>query len=289
MIVRSDKMNYILSVTSEDLTEIKEYYKKTLTNPPTDHIEFMSKTTAVTVTGFTSGKVMFQGPIAESEYMMWREHFKKEFDMIGSDEVGTGDFFGPVVVVAAYVNESQYELLNKLGVGDSKNLTDEKIYKIGTEIKDIITHKEVFLENAYYNKLYNKTSNLNKIKALMHNRALTELTKFTKCERVVVDQFTPENTYFKYLQDEKDVYTDITFETKAESKYLAVAVASVLARYYFLVLWTKMESTFGIKLPKGAGAEVDKVARKIIDEYGENALEKIAKMHFKNLQKAKNL
>lgn len=282
-------MNYILSVKENDLQEIKEYYKDTHSTPPTDHIEFLSKTTAVTVTGFKSGKVMFQGPIAESEYKMWREHFKKEFDMIGSDEVGTGDFFGPVVVVAAYVNESQYEQLEKLGVGDSKSLTDEKIYRIGQEIKDIVTHKEVFLENAYYNKLYNKTSNLNKIKALMHNRALTELTRFTKCERVVVDQFTPENTYFKYLEGEKDIFTDITFETKAESKYLAVAAASVLARYYFLVLWTKMENTMGMKLPKGAGAEVDKTARKIIDEYGEDALNKIAKMHFKNLQKAKNL
>lgn len=282
-------MNYILSVTPNDLMTIKNHYSETLSKPPVDHMEFISKTTAVTVTGFKSGKVMFQGPIAESEYMMWRNSFKKDYEMIGSDEVGTGDFFGPVVVVAAYVNESQIDLLKELGVGDSKTLTDEKIYKIGQKIKDVITHKEVFLENSYYNKLYYKTSNLNKIKALMHNRALLELTKFTKCETVVVDQFTPENTYFKYLETEPEVYTDIQFETKAEGKYIAVATASVLARYYFLVLWTQMESKIGMKLPKGASAEVDRVARKIIDTRGEGALADIAKLHFKNLQKAKDL
>jgi len=282
-------MNYILSVTEKDFNEIKEYYKSTHTKSPVDHIVFLSKTTAVTVTGFSSGKVMFQGPIAESEYKMWRSHFKREFEMIGSDEVGTGDFFGPVVVVAAYVNESQVDYLRDLGVGDSKSITDEKIYKIGKEIKDVLAHKEVFLENSYYNKLHLKTKNLNKIKALMHNRALLELTKFTKCETVVVDEFTPEAKYFSYLSDQPDVYENIKFETKAESKYLAVAAASVLARYYFLVLWTQMESKIGMKLPKGAGKEVDRVARKIIDTLGEDALEPIAKLHFKNLQKAKNL
>jgi ribonuclease HIII len=252
-------------------------------------MEFLSKTTAVTVTGFKSGKVMFQGPIAESEYRLWRDFFKKDGESIGSDEVGTGDFFGPIVVVAAYVNESQIDYLKDLGVGDSKTLNDDKIFKIGKEIKDVITHKEVFLENAYYNKLYNKTSNLNKIKALMHNRALNELTRFTKCEEVIVDEFTPEAKYYKYLEDEIEVYSNIKFEQKAESKYISVATASVLARYYFLVLWTRMESELGMKLPKGAGAQVDKAARKLLDQYDEATLSKYAKMHFKNLQKAKNL
>jgi len=282
-------MNYILSVTAEDFKEIKNHYKDSLVKPPVEHIEFMSTTTAVTVTGFTSLKVMFQGPIAESEYMTWRSNFKREIDMIGSDEVGTGDFFGPVVVVSAYVNESQVTYLRDLGVGDSKTITDEKIYKIGKQIKDVIAHKEVFLENSYYNKLHLKTKNLNKIKALMHNRALLQLTKFVKCEKVVVDQFTPESNYFGYLEGEPEIFENIIFETKAESKYIAVAAASVLARYYFLVLWAKMEADLGMKLPKGAGKQVDIAARNIIDTLGEKSLYKIAKLHFKNLQKAKAL
>lgn len=282
-------MNYILSVTAEDFKKINEHYKNTLVKPSAEHIEFLSKTTAVTVTGFSSLKVMFQGPIAESEYMSWRTLFKKDKDMIGSDEVGTGDFFGPVVVVSAYVNESQVEYLKNLGVGDSKKITDDKIYKIGNEIKDIIKHKEVFLENSYYNKLHKKVKNLNKIKALMHNRALLELTKFTKCQTVVLDEFTPEKKYFEYLDSEPDVFKDIIFETKAESKYIAVAAASVLARYYFIVLWAKMETKLGMKIPKGAGKQVDVAARKIIDTLGEEALYDIAKLHFKNLQKAKAL
>ena len=51
-------------------------------------------------------------------------------DSIGSDEVGTGDYFGPIVVTASYVNKSDITFLEELGVKDSKKLTDKKIIKI---------------------------------------------------------------------------------------------------------------------------------------------------------------
>lgn len=44
--------------------------------------------------------------------------------ILGSDEVGTGDFFGPMTVVAVYVDAKQIPLLKELGVKDSKNLND---------------------------------------------------------------------------------------------------------------------------------------------------------------------
>ena len=50
-----------------------------------------------------------------------------QLSMIGSDEVGTGDYFGPITVCAAYVRQDQIHLLKELGVQDSKNLNDEKI------------------------------------------------------------------------------------------------------------------------------------------------------------------
>ena len=285
----SDLMNYILSVKNDDLETIKKHYSTDLVEPPADYIYFMSKTTAITVTGFNSGKVMFQGPIAESEFHAWRDSFKNDEESIGSDEVGTGDFFGPIVVVSAYVNGSQIEELEKLGVTDSKSLSDDKILKIGPELVKLIEHKEIFLSNYYYNKLQKNGNNMNKIKALMHNRALNELTKFVKCDKVILDQFASPENYWKYLKDQKQVFKNIQFETKAESKYIAVATASVLARYYFLKLWVKMENEYGYSILKGASAKVDKIAAKIIREKGEEFLINIAKLNFKNLQKANKL
>ncbi|XMB87340.1 ribonuclease HIII [Mycoplasmatota bacterium WC44] len=282
-------MNYILSVTNDNLELMKKHYQSDLVKPPADYICFMAKSTAVTVTAFESGKVMFQGPIAESEFHSWRDSFKKDDESIGSDEVGTGDFFGPIVVVSAYVNESQLEELAKYGVNDSKKLTDTKILEIGPKLKELVTHKEVFLNNHYYNRLQAKGNNMNKIKALMHNRALNEITKHVKCDKVIVDQFASPENYFKYLKDEKTVYKNIHFETKAESKYIAVAAASVLARYYFLILWTKMCKEYGYSFLKGASDKVDQLAAKVIKEQGEDFLDNVAKLNFKNVQKAKKL
>lgn len=49
----------------------------------------------------------------------------------------------------------------------------------------------------------------------------------------VVDQFVQEKSYYHYLEGQDNVVKDLHFETKAESKYLAVAAASVLARATF--------------------------------------------------------
>ncbi|XMB66417.1 ribonuclease HIII [Mycoplasmatota bacterium zrk1] len=280
-------MNFILTVKEKDLIKIKKHYSDNLVTSPTDYVYFMSKSAAVTITAFTSGKVMFQGPIAESEYNNWREYFKSDISTIGSDEVGTGDFFGPIVVVSAYVNESQIEQLTDFGVNDSKKLTDQKILKIGPKIAKIITHKKVFLNNFYYNKLQETGNNMNKIKALMHNRALNQLTTDVKCDKVILDQFASEANYWKYLKDEATIFRNIIFETKAESKYIAVATASILARYYFLRLWNKMSKDYGYEFIKGASNEVDKLAAKILLEKGEDFLVNVAKLNFKNLSKAR--
>ncbi len=286
-------MNYVLAVSKNNLAKIKDFYRDSLVENSTEHVYFLSKSTAVTVTAYTSGKIMFQGTIAESEYIYWRQLFqiaaKKEnenIEAIGSDEVGTGDFFGPIVVVSAYINNTQIELLKDLKIDDSKKLSDQQILKIGPKLKSFIVHKEVFLNNFYYNKLQKKGNNMNKIKALMHNRALNEISKEVKCDRVILDQFTPPKNYFQYLENEAEVFEKIIFETKAESKYLAVATASVLARYYFLVLWEQLEKKFNCLLPKGAGTKVDDTTREIIVDKGIDFLEGIAKLNFKTLEKA---
>jgi len=281
-------MNYVLTVSPANLKEIKKYYKKDLELPKLDHINFVAKSKAYTITGFKTNKVMFQGPLAESEYDKWKDHFGKSKAEIGSDEVGTGDFFGPIVVVAAYISETQTEFVKKLGVGDSKKLTDKKITLLAEKLIPHIKHKSVLLNNFYYNKMQDKGSNMNKIKAFLHNRAITEITNATEKLEVILDQFTTEKTYWEYLSDTEH-YKKIKFETKAEDKYLSVAVASILARYYFIKEWEQLEDKFDFSFPKGASSAVDRACAKFIKVHGEDELKNVCKLNFKNLHKARNL
>lgn len=282
-------MNYILNLNQKQLLELQKHYIDRVVENKNQYVLFFAKDNAITVTAYKSGKVMFQGLTAKSEYEAWQDHFSMKHATIGSDEVGTGDYFGPMIVVSAYLPVHHIKACQDLGVGDSKTFTDEKIMRIANELRQFIIHKPVILNNHYYNKMYEHYGNMNKLKAILHNRALVEMDKMKKADQVIVDQFCPPNKYFEHINDQIDVFEDIHFETKAESKYMAVAVASILARYYFLQEWEKLEREHDLKLPKGASNEVDKVAKKIIDEKGLDFMRNIAKINFKNTTKAINL
>jgi ribonuclease HIII len=146
------------------------------------------------------------------------------------------------------------------------------------------------LHNDKFNEMTRKGYNMNKIKAYLHNSAIIQLhKKINQRPLVIVDQFAESNLYFKYLSNEKDVFKNITFETKAESKFASVAVASIIARYAFLQYFDNLIEESGYQLPKGASNKVDQITAKIIKEKGENYLNKIAKTNFQTLQKAKEL
>ena len=208
---------------------------------------------------------------------------------IGSDEVGTGDYFGPIVVTATYVKKEDIPYLESLGIKDSKKLTDEKILQIVPIIKDKIKYSTVILSNREYNLKYKDGYNMNKLKAILHNKVLSNLkNEGLKYDYIVVDQFAEKYVYFSYLKESNNVVRDITFLTKGEDKCLAVACASIISRYIFIKEFAKIESEVGL-LPKGASSKVDECAKKIVDKYGFDKLNEIAKLNFKNTEKIKNL
>jgi len=251
---------------------------------------------------------MFQGKDAEIEYNMWctmlginatKKEVKKVdkkspsnyfFHSIGSDEVGTGDFFGPVVVCAAYLSGQHLDFVKGLKIDDSKKITDDRIRIIGEQLIDRIPYSMLALHNSKFNEMTKQGYNMNKLKAYLHNSAILQLTnKIKEKTTVIVDQFAEEKLYFNYLKNENKIYRDITFTTKAESKYASVAVASIIARYAFLQYFDKLSAQCGYDLLKGAGKKVDMLAATIIKERGESFLNSIAKTNFVTIEKAKRL
>ncbi len=296
-------MNFVLNLDNNDLKRVISFYQDYQSEINNEHVRFFAKTKYISVTIFNSGKVMFQGTDAEDEYNMWQvmlnyketpkvkkkvTHNDYYYPSIGSDEVGTGDFFGPITVCSAYLDRDSIEFIKTLGIDDSKKIRDEKILVLGDQLKDKITYSLLTLHNEKYNELVKRGFNMNKIKAYLHNKAINNLLKkINGTPEVILDQFAEEKLYYRYLSDERDVYNKITFMTKAESKYASVAIGSIIARYAFLKHFDNLSKDAGYMLLKGASGEVDKVAARMIKDKGVDYLYSYAKMNFKTLEKAK--
>ena len=293
-------MNIVIKVNEETKQKMIEYYKDKVRDKKIPYAIFQAQEEDTVITLYESGKAMFQGTSADVDAAMWgtvldntkekKEEQKKKdqkyhnCSSVGSDEVGTGDYFGPIVVTAAYVKKEDVERLEKLGVGDSKKITDEKIKKITPELIKIVKYRSMILTNKEYNEKYTKDINMNKIKAILHNKVLYQLMTEEKpdIDYIVVDEFAREKRYYEYLEGIPTIQRHITFMTKAEDKNLAVASASIISRYIFLKEFDKLCDSIHIPLPKGAGRDVDEIGEEVVEKYGEEKLKEIAKYNFKN-------
>ena len=207
-------------------------------------------------------------------------------NQIGSDEVGVGDFLLPIIVVAAFVRGKDLKMLEEFGVKDSKKLTDEKIREIAPLLVKKFFVSRLTLSNEKYNELIAKGENLNSIKAKMHNRALLNMfKKFPDTRNIFVDQFVAESKYFAYLNDPNEQKViNIVFKTKGESYYPCVALASVIARYAFLLEKDELDKKYKTNIPFGASNKVNDFATKFASKYGVDELKKIAKINFANFK-----
>ena len=294
-------MNVVIKVNDEVKEKMIEYYKDKMRDKKIPYVVFQAEEEDTVITMYESGKVMFQGKSADVDASMWgivsEQSKEKNTDnsksiyhncsSVGSDEVGTGDYFGPIVVTASYVKLEDVSFLEKLGVTDSKKLTDEKIKKIAPEIAKKIKYRSIILSNREYNEKYTKDVNMNKIKSIMHNKALYKLIheENPKYDYIIIDEFAKEKRYYEYLNGINDIQRGITFMTKAEDKNLAVAASSIISRYIFLKEFDKLCDEVSLPLLKGASKDVDKIGEELVEKYGEEKLKDVAKLNFKNTER----
>jgi ribonuclease HIII len=201
---------------------------------------------------------------------------------IGSDESGKGDYFGPLVVAAVYVDKQTEPQLQALNVRDSKQLSDAAILKLADEIRSVCRGQgmmRVYLPERY-NELYQQWSNLNLLLADAHAQVICGLQKKVQCELAIVDQFGDEALVREALVR---AGCKITLEQRHRAEDdLAVAAASIIARAEFVRQIAALSQTVGVDLPKGASnPRIGEVGREIIAAGGLDALRKVAKLHFK--------
>ena len=283
-----------LTPSEKEIQAFLEHYQSSLAPSKNPYIRYFLRLPQATVSIYTSGKVLLQGEGAEKYarffgYQVLEETSGQNLPLIGTDEVGNGSYFGGLAVVASFVTPDQHDFLRKLGVGDSKTLTDQKIRQIAPILKEKIQHQALLLSPSKYNEVIGDRYNAVSVKVALHNQAIyLLLQKGIQPEKIVIDAFTSAKNYDKYLAQEANRFSNpISLEEKAEGKYLAVAVSSVIARDLFLENLENLGRELGYQLPSGAGTASDKVASQILQAYGMQGLNFCAKLHFKNTEKAK--
>ena len=283
-----------LTPNEKEIQAFLEHYQTSLAPSKNPYIRYFLRLPQATVSIYTSGKVLLQGEGAEKYasffgYQVVEETSGQNLPLIGTDEVGNGSYFGGLAVVASFVTPDQHDFLRKLGVGDSKTLTDLKIRQIAPILKEKIQHQALLLSPSKYNEVIGDRYNAVSVKVALHNQAIyLLLQKGIQPEKIVIDAFTSAKNYDKYLTQETNRFNNpISLEEKAEGKYLAVAVSSIIARDLFLENLENLGRELGYQLPSGAGTASDKVASQILQAYGMQGLNFCAKLHFKNTEKAK--
>jgi ribonuclease HIII len=247
---------------------------------------------------YTSGKCVVQGKGAEAfvrftlEPLILKEarlDYQAVHDPealqphIGIDESGKGDFFGPMVIAAAYVDADLAKAFDELGVRDSKRITsDKKAEAMATEIRKLLRGRFALITIGprKYNQLYTSMRSVNNMLAWAHARALEDLLeKVPDCRRAVADQFGPKQQIEKALMKRgRDI--ELVQRPKAESDP-AVAAASILARAGFIAALRKLGEPHGLTLPKGASAQVRQLAVELVADKGPDILLDLVKGHFR--------
>jgi ribonuclease HIII len=265
--------------------------------------------TRIPVFFFHSGKVLIQGKPGELQSQLKTRWYSSEapsakpttqsslldtpLDLsttsftgrarIGLDESGKGDYFGPLVIAAVFVDEQTEDRLITLGVRDSKLLSDNRMLAMAEQIKALCPHFVVPIEPDRYNDLYAKVKNLNRLLAWGHAWTLESLLEKVSCDLAIVDKFGDES-YLRNVLKERGQQITVIQQTHAEDD-IAVAAASVLARARFVQDMEQLSRKVGKILPKGASdPSIVVIGRDLVAEHGKDILNKIAKQHFKTTE-----
>lgn len=273
------------------------------------HTRFAARKNRLTVALYRSGKLVVQGRDTREfvEFVLEPQVLKEarlgyeevhdpayRAPRVGVDESGKGDFFGPLCIAGVYVNEEVLERFEQSGIRDSKRISsDRRIAELARIIRKTpgCLYTVVVIGNPAYNRLYAKMGSVNRILAWGHARVIENLLQRRDQMqpppvRVISDQFAARQETLASALMALGRGIELVQRHKAEADP-AVAAASILAREAFVQQLARLGKRFGIEFPKGASDRVDTAAREFVARHGPEALEQVAKLHFRNAARAK--
>ncbi len=206
--------------------------------------------------------------------------------VIGVDESGKGDFFGPLVIGAFIASENDRDKLADMGVRDGKKISENKLLDIDERIRYSFPHCVIVIDPETYNQRYKKIKNLNKLLAEGHAEAITGVLIENEADKIIVDQFgKPELIENALLKKRCEI--DLQQRFRGE-EIIQVAAASIIARAAFIREIDKLSELYQTKIPRGASKIVDQAGQRLVSKYGVEVLQKVSKIHFKNFGRVMN-
>jgi ribonuclease HIII len=300
----TERTSYTCKLDTDKVPQLKHDLEARgfmLRDLPYAHFAAEHRGEKVNVAMYTSGKLVVQGkgttdfvqfylePQLLGEAKLGYEHILDPTMLeprIGVDESGKGDFFGPLVIAGAFLNEAAAYNMMEIGVRDSKMIkSDARIGEIAKEIRltDGCVTDVVAISPEKYNELQAKMGSVNNLLGWGHARVIENLLGRVDSPKAISDQFGNKKIIEKALM-ERGRKIELVQRHKAESD-LAVAAASIIARNEFVMRLRKLGKEYGVELPKGASAAVDAAGVELVKKHGRDALAKVAKMHFRTSQK----
>jgi ribonuclease HIII len=232
---------------------------------------------------YKSGKVVHNNSNESRKLLNEVLSVEASYDyLIGTDEVGKGEWYGPLVVACIALTPKQSTHMRELGVRDSKEIGRSRLMKLAQEItRESFTKDVLTLMPEKYNQLYKEFraegKTLNDLLAWAHasaiRRVLAELGK--RRIKILIDKFDVEKTELRLLTTAhvsgKTSNLEI-IQTASGDTEIPISVASILAKEEFENRVGDLERKYGIQL---RGAKPETVSKEI--------LANVAKTHFKNV------
>ncbi|WP_339024376.1 ribonuclease HIII [Spiroplasma endosymbiont of Agriotes lineatus] len=283
---------YSLQLSEENKNQVITYYDAYKVPFNNSNIIAKYKYHNITILLYRSLKIVFQGSNDEEVKTQWNKWkpdmiLKEQINIIGSDESGVGDFFGPLVVTACYIKEKDLAIIKSLKIRDSKVLSIMQINIIAKQLIQQLEYSTIIINNRQYNKLYEIYQNSHILKTIGHHQVIRKLANKVNCKKIIIDQFVNKKKYEEYLKILNVIDNDLklSFTIRAEDKFLAVGCAAIISRYFFLKSIKQLEQEYNRIFPLGASAIVDKAIEEIKQDGIEDKAIDFGKLHFINWKK----
>lgn len=231
---------------------------------------------------YKSGSVVYRDNIPTEEFIHKALEYEKGYDfLIGSDETGKGEWYGPLVVVALAASPEAVMKLRKLGVRDSKLMPLPKIAEMASQIESMsgVQFRPLVLLPKKYNDLYSEfvseKKNLNDLLAWAHSATIKELLGKLRLGRakIVIDKFDADTMDLRLKTVDRS-NLDIIQKSRGETE-IPVASASIIAKAIFEREVHKLCKEYDVDLRMSSPEEIKK-----------DILPLVAKIHFKNVSAA---
>ena len=147
--------------------------------------------------------------------------------VLGIDEAGRGPCIGPLVMCGYLVDEKKIPQLKKIGVKDSKMLTEKKRIHLEKQLKKIADDFILFNIPAKKIDKMRSVTNLNK----MEIERMQEMINLLSPDKAVIDALEANTKRFhEKVSQNLNNGTKLITENFADQRYVEVGAASIMAK-----------------------------------------------------------